>query len=68
MSVKEIVHDWIDKLPDDAPGLLELYEQAQLDAALDRAKEDVRNGRVITFEEMDRRMKEKWAKRDSGSN
>jgi predicted transcriptional regulator len=68
MSVKETIHQWIDKLPDDSPGLRDLYEEARLDAAIDEAMEDVRAGRVITFEEMDRRMKEKWAKRNSASN
>ena len=68
MSVKETVHKWVDELPDDAPELLDFYERARLSQAIDEAKEDVRAGRTITFEEMDRRMKAKWAKRDSASN
>ena len=65
MSVKETIHQWVDSFPDDSPGLIELYEEARLDLAIDEAKEDIRAGRVITFEEMDRRMKAKWEKRDS---
>jgi len=65
MSVKETIHKWVDSIPDDAPGLLELYEEARLNLAIAEAEEDVRNGRVLTFEEMDRRMEEKWAKRRS---
>jgi|GEM_PF-2422304 len=68
MSVKETVRQWIDKMPDDSPNLLDLYEQARLEQAIAEAKEDVRQGRVLTWEEADRRMKEKWAKRDSQSN
>lgn len=65
MSVKETLHRWIDSLPDDSPGLNELYEQARLDLAIKEGMDDVRAGRVLTFEEMDRRMEEKWARRRS---
>ena len=68
MSVKETVHQWIDRLPDDSPGLSELYEEARLDQAIREAKQAIAEGRVLTWEEADRRMQEKWAKRDSGSN
>ena len=68
MSVTETILQWIEKMPDDSPGLLDLYEQARLDQAISEAKQAVREGRTITWEEADRRMQEKWAKRDSASN
>ncbi|HYR59398.1 MAG TPA: hypothetical protein VEO95_12245 [Chthoniobacteraceae bacterium] len=68
MSVKETVHKWIDEMAEDSPGLMELYEQARLDRAISEAKKAIQEGRVLTWEEADRRMKEKWAKRDSRSN
>ena len=67
MSVKEIIHQWVDELPDDAPSLLDLYEKAQLSRAIEEGMQDVRAGRMVTFDEIDRRMQEKWAKRDSAS-
>ena len=67
MSVKETIHKWVDSIPDDSPGLLDLYEQAQLSAAIEEGMADVRAGRMVTFDEIDRRMKAKWAKRDSAS-
>jgi len=68
MSVKEIVHRFIDEVPDDDPWLLDLYEQARVKKALDEAEADVQAGRVLTFEEADRRMREKWVKRASQSS
>ena len=67
MSVKEAVHKWVDEMPDDSPGLLDLYEQARLSEAIEEGMADVRAGRTLTFDEMDRRMQAKWAKRDSAS-
>ena len=67
MSVKETIHKWVDSIPDDSPGLLDLYEQARLSEAIEEGMRDVRAGRMVTFEEIDRRMQEKWAKRDSAS-
>ncbi len=55
-------------MPDDAPGLLDLYEQARLSEAIEKGMADVRAGRTLTFDEMDRRMQAKWAKRNSASN
>ena len=66
-AVKETVHGMIDELPDDNPWLLDLYEKARLKKALDEAEADIKAGRVLTFEEADRRMRAKWAKRDSQS-
>ena len=68
MSVKETIHQWIDEMPDDAPTLLDFYERMRLNRALDEAKRDIAAGRVLTWDEADRRMKEKWAKRDSKSS
>jgi len=65
MSVKETIHQWIDSIPDDAPGLRELYEEAQLDLAIDEAEKSIAEGRVFTLEEMKRKMEEKWAKKRS---
>ncbi len=67
MSVKEIVHKWVDELPDDAPDLLDFYERARLSQAIEEGMEDVRAGRMVTFDEIDQRMQAKWAKRDSAS-
>ena len=67
MSVRETVQQWIAQLPDDCEQLRDLYEQARLEAAIEEAREDVRAGRVYTFEEVDRRMQEKWARRNSQS-
>ena len=38
MSVKETIHQWVDAIPDDSPGLRELYEEARLDLAIAEAK------------------------------
>ena len=66
--MKESIHQLIDELPDDAPELLDFYERARLNRAIDEARQCVREGRTITWDEADRRMKEKWAKRDSASS
>ena len=68
MSVKEAVHKLVDEMPDNAPALLDFYERMRLNRAIDKAREDVKAGRVITLEEAERRMEEKWAKRDSQSS
>ena len=67
MSVKETIYKWVDELPDDAPELLDFYERARLNRAIDAARQCVKEGRTITWDEADRRMKEKWAKGDSAS-
>lgn len=63
MSVKETIHQWVEDLADDSKTLQELYEQARIECAIGEAMEDVQTGRFVTFEEMDRRMEQKWAKR-----
>jgi hypothetical protein len=68
MSVKETIHRWIEELPDDAPALLDFYERIRLNRAIEEGLLCVRDGRTLTFEEGDRRMKEKWAKRNSLSS
>lgn len=68
MSVKETIHQWIDEMPDGGSMLHDLYERARLDQAITEAKQAIAEGRVLTWEEADRRMQQKWAKRDSGSN
>ena len=68
MSVKETIHQWIDEMPDDAPVLLDFYERMRLNRAIAEARRDVAAGRVLTWEEADRRMPEKWAQRDSKSS
>jgi hypothetical protein len=68
MSVKETIHKWIDEMPDDAPELIDFYERMRLNRAIEEAQQSVREGRILTFEEADRRMKEKWAKRASKSS
>ena len=68
MSVKETIHQWVEGLSEDGSMLHDLYEKARLDEAIREAKQAIAEGRVLTWEEADRRMQEKWAKRDSGSN
>ena len=68
MSVKETIHKWVDSLSEEGSMLHDLYEKARLDEAISEAKQAIREGRVLTWEEADRRMQEKWAKRDSESN
>ena len=65
MSVKETIHKWVDSIPDDSPGLRDLYEQARLDLAIDEAEKSISEGRVYTLEQMKQMMEEKWAKRRS---
>ena len=55
-------------MSEDGSMLHDLYEKARLDEAIREAKQAIAEGRVLTWEEADRRMQEKWAKRDSGSN
>ena len=59
MSVKETVHKWIDEMPDDAPRLLDLYEQARLSEAIEEGMADVRAGRVYSIEEVRQRREER---------
>ena len=65
MSVKETVLQWIEKMPDDAPGLLDLYEQARLDEAIREAKEDVKAGRMLTYEQLMEQHEERCRQRRS---
>lgn len=65
MSVKETIHQWIEMIPDDSPGLRELYEQAQLDLAMGKALEDVRAGRTTPIEEVIASFEEKCRVRHS---
>jgi hypothetical protein len=68
MSVKETIHQWVDEMPDNSPALLEFYERVRLNRAIAEARADVAAGRVLTWDEADRRMEEKWARRDSTSS
>lgn len=68
MSVKETIHQWIDEMPDNSPTLLDFYERMRLNRAIEEARCDAAEGRTLTWEEADRRMQEKWAKRDSKSS
>ena len=63
--MKETIHQWVDSIPDDSPGLLELFEQAQLDLAINQARKSIAEGRYFTLEEVKQKMEEKWAKRRS---
>lgn len=63
MSVKETIHQWVDSIPDDSPGLMELYEEARLDLAIDEAKKTIAEGRGIPVEEVIARFEEKCRKR-----
>ena len=63
--MKETIHQWVDRLPDDSPGLRELYEEARLDQAIGQARKSIAEGRYFTLEEMKQKMEEKWAKRRS---
>jgi hypothetical protein len=65
MSMKETIHQWVDSIPDDSPGLRELYEQARLSLAIGEAEKSIAEGRVFTLEEAKQRMEEKWAKKRS---
>lgn len=65
MSVKETIHQWIERLPENAPGLLDLYEQARLDQAIREAKEDVREGRMLTYEQLMEQYEERCRQRRS---
>ena len=65
MSVKETIHQWIDSIPDDSPGLRELYEEARLSLAIAAAEKSVAEGRTYTLEQVEAMMEEKWAKQRS---
>ena len=65
MSVKETIHQWVDSIPEDSPGLIELYEEARLDLAIDEAKKSIAEGRVYTLEQVEAMLEEKWAKQHS---
>ena len=59
MSVKETIHQWVESFPDDSPGLRELFEQAQLDLAIDQARKSIAEGRGLPIEEVIARFEEK---------
>lgn len=65
MSVKETVLQWVEKMPDDSPGLLDLYEQARLDQAIAEARISVAEGRTMPIEEVIARFEEKCRLRHS---
>ena len=46
-------------MPDDAPRLLDLYEQARLSEAIEEGMADVRAGRVYSIEEVRQRREER---------
>ena len=63
MSVKETIHQWVDSIPDDSPGLIELYEEARLDLAISEAKKSLREKGGIPIEEVRARFEERCRKR-----
>ena len=63
MSVKETIHQWVDAIPDDSPGLRELYEEARLDLAIAEAKKSLAEKGGIPIEKVQRRFEERWPKR-----
>lgn len=65
MSVKETIHQWVDRIPDDSLGLRELYEEARLDLAIAEAKKSLAEGRGIPIEEVIARFEEKCRLRHS---
>ena len=65
MSVKETIHQWVESIPDDSPGLRELYEEARLSLAIAEAEKSIAEGRTYTLEQVEAMMEEKWAKQRS---
>lgn len=65
MSVKETIHKWVDAIPDDSPGLLELYQEARLDLAIGEAKKSLREKGGIPIEEVQARLEERCRQRAS---
>lgn len=59
MSVKETIHQWVERLPDNSPGLQELYEEARLDLAIDEAQTSLAVGGGIPVEEVISRFEQK---------
>ena len=65
MSVKETIHKWVDTLEGNSPGLLELYEEARLDLAIDEAKKSLPEKGGIPIEEVQARFEERCRQRVS---
>lgn len=65
MSVKETIHQWIERMPEGSPQLLDLYERLRLERGIEQARQSVREGRSFSLEQMEQMTEEKWAKRHS---
>jgi predicted transcriptional regulator len=58
MSTKQLVIEALQKLPDDAD-FIDINEKIALLAALQEAEDDFATGRVVSHEEVERRL-EQW--------
>ena len=65
MSVKETIHKWINTMPEDSPGLRELYEEARLDLGIDEAKKSLGEHGGIPTDKVRARFEERCRKRAS---
>jgi hypothetical protein len=61
-SLKEEVHQLIDKMPDDSQYLRDLLETLRLNQAIAEAQEDVKAGRLISADDMLKWAEEKCQK------
>lgn len=66
MTLKQKVHDLVDELPDDSQLLHEFRETAELNKALAKGMDDLKNGRVYSEEEFMAKLQALWPKTTSG--
>jgi hypothetical protein len=66
MTLKQKVHDLVDELPDDSELLHEFRETAELNKALAKGMDDLKNGRVYSEEEFMAKLRALWPKQSCG--
>ena len=65
MTLKQQIHDLVDRLPDDSQLLVEVRESLQMNHAIGAAMKDVREGRTFGPEEFMAKVEERWPSKSS---
>lgn len=65
VTLKQHIHELVDKLPDNSPLLIKVRETLRMNRALSEASDDMREGRTFTAGEFTAKVQERWPRKAS---
>jgi hypothetical protein len=60
MTLKQEVHNLVEELPDNSPLLVEVRETLRMNCAIGEAMDDIRDGRILSAEELTAKVRQRW--------